>query len=119
MEIKPDLGQSLQLQALAQLGDLSRQIGVVEGQNNIIISEQQRAEESRKAIHAKLSVVDSIKATVDRIAPLVDAHEKTAQQAAGALVIGRVLWGVLAGAVGSGLTIILGWLSGMRPPPPH
>lgn len=116
-DIKPDLGQSLQLQALEQLAGLSREVSIVQGQNNIIIKEQERAAQGRAVMHEKLNKIDALSITVERIAPLVDAHEKTAQRALGALVIGRVLWGILAGGVGAGATMIIGWLSGVRPPP--
>jgi enterochelin esterase-like enzyme len=118
-DVKPDLGQSLQLQALEQLAGLSREVSIVQGQNNIIIKEQERAAAGRAVMHDKLNKIDALSQVVERIAPLVDAHEKTAQQAIGALVIGRVLWGLLAGAAGAAATIFFGWLSGIRPPPPH
>jgi hypothetical protein len=65
VEVKPDLGQSLQLQALEQLGGLSREIGIVQGQNNIIIKEQANAAAGRAAMYEKLNKIDTLTATVE------------------------------------------------------
>ena len=115
-DIKPDLGQSLQLQALEQLAGLSREVSIVQGQNNIIIQEQARAATGRAAMYEKLNKIDTLAATVERIAPLVDAHEKQHNQAIGAMWFGRALWGICAGAVGAGITMLLNRL-GFGPPP--
>lgn len=116
-DIKPDLGQSLQLQALEQLAGLSREVSIVQGQNNIIIKEQERAAAGRAVMHEKLNKIDALTQTVERIAPLVDAHEKQRNQAIGAMWFGKTLWAVFAGAIGAGATMLIGWLSGVRPPP--
>ena len=116
-DIKPDLGQSLQLQALEQLAGLSREVSIVQGQNNIIIKEQERASAGRSAIYEKLNKIDTLATTVERIAPLVDAHEKQRNQAIGAMWTAKILWATLAGSVGAGATMLIGWLSGVRPPP--
>lgn len=106
-EINPaDLSQSLLLQALDQLGGLSREVSIVQGQNNIIIQEQERAAAGRAVMHEKLNKIDGLSQIVDRIAPLVDAHEKQYNQAIGAIWLGRTLWVVVSGAVGAAITIV-------------
>lgn len=106
-DIKADLSQSLQLELLQQMGGLSQQIGVVQGQNIIIIKEQERAAEGRRLMHDKLNKIDTLAATVERIAPLVDAHEKQHNQAIGAIWLGRTLWVVISGSVGAAITLLM------------
>jgi hypothetical protein len=114
-DIKPDLGQSLQLELLQQMGGLSQQIGVVQGQNNIIIKEQERAAAGRAAMHEKLNKIDALSQTVDRIAPLVQKHEDRHNQAIGAMWAGRAIWGISAGAIGAAITLLINKL-GFGPP---
>lgn len=114
-DIKPDLGQSLQLQALEQLAGLSREVSIVQGQNNIIIQEQARAATGRAAMYEKLNKLDTLAQTVERIAPLVDAHEKQHNQALGAMWAGRAIWGISAGAIGAAVTLLINKL-GFGPP---
>lgn len=111
-DIKPDLGQSLQLQALEQLAGLSREVSIVQGQNNIIIKEQERAAAGRAVMHEKLNKIDTLAATVERIAPLVDAHEKQHNQAIGAMWLGRTLWIIVSGGVGAAITILFNKFGG-------
>lgn len=106
-DIKPaDLSQSLLLQALDQLGGLSREVSIVQGQNNIIIQEQERAAEGRRLMHEKLNKMDMLTANVDRISPLVDKHEDKHNQAIGAMWLGRTLWIIVSGAVGAAITLL-------------
>lgn len=106
-DIKPaDLSQSLLLQALDQLGGLSREVSIVQGQNNIIIQEQERAAAGRAIMHEKLNKIDGLSQTVDRISPLVDKHEDKHNQAIGAMWLGRTLWIVVSGAVGAAVTLL-------------
>lgn len=106
-DIKPaDLSQSLLLQALDQLGGLSREVSIVQGQNNIIIQEQERAAAGRAVMHAKLNKIDGLSQIVDRISPLVDKHEDKHNQAIGAMWLGRTLWIVVSGAVGAAVTLL-------------
>lgn len=106
-DIKPDLGQSLQLQALEQLAGLSREVSIVQGQNNIIIQEQARAATGRAAMYEKLNKIDILAATVDRITPLVQKHEDRHNQAIGAMWAGRAIWGISAGAIGAAITLLI------------
>jgi len=117
-EVTPTFGQSLLLQALEQLSGLERQIGHLQGQANIIISEQEHAAEGRRVIYEKLNKLDALTATVERIAPLVDVHEKKHNQATGALSLGKTLWAAGAGAFGAAITFLFHWLTGGRPPHP-
>lgn len=110
--VKPDLEQSLLLQALEQLSGLERQIGHLQGQANLIITEQSHAAEGRRVMYDKLNKIDALSATVERIVPLVDAHERSHNQATGAMWLGKTLWAAGAGAIGAGLTFAFHWLFG-------
>lgn len=111
-DVRPDLSQSLLLEMMQQVSALSGQIGVVQGQNNLIIAEQKHAAEGRQVIYAKLSRIDTIEQTVVRIAPLVDKHEKTHNETTGALTLGKTLWAAGAGAFGAGATFLVQWVTG-------
>lgn len=101
---RPSAETSLLLQVVEQGADLSRQMGVLAGQNNIIIAEQTRAATGRKETHDRLRAVeakvDEATRVLDRVAPLVDAHEQLHQRSLGAIWFGRFLWAVLAGIAG-------------------
>lgn len=96
---------SLLLQVTEQLSALSQQIGNLEGQSNIIISEQHHAAVGRKETHDRLRGLEQSTAhntsAVERITPLVDAHEKTYQRGIGAAWLWRVVWGLVAGSAGA------------------
>lgn len=116
-EVKPDISQSLLLQALEQISMLDGKIGVVQGQNNIIIADQAQAAQGRQKIYEKLNKIDVMSATMDRIVPLVDKHEARHNKTQGAMSLGRVLWGMSAGAIGAGITMLLQWFAGGRSHP--
>jgi hypothetical protein len=101
---------SLLLQALEQISGLERQIGIVQGQNVVIINEQARATEGRKETHDRLRKLEQTAndsaATLTRIAPLVDGHEKTYQRGVGAAWLWRIVWGTIAGAAGALMTLL-------------
>ncbi|MGX9389744.1 hypothetical protein ACWX0K_11040 [Nitrobacteraceae bacterium UC4446_H13] len=101
---RPSAETSLLLQLVEQGTELSRQMGVIAGQNNIIIAEQNRAAAGRKETHDRLRAVEakvgSAAGNIDRIAPLVDKHEQLHQRSLGAIWFGRFLWTVLAGIAG-------------------
>jgi hypothetical protein len=115
-EAKADLSQQLMLQMLNDFSALTAQISNLEGQSNLIIAEQQRAAAGRQLMYEKLNKIDALTATVERIAPLVDAHERTHNQALGAMWFGRVLWGVIAGAAGAGIAMLINKLGFGAPP---
>lgn len=117
-EVQPSVSQSLLLQALEQISAIDGKIGVLQGQNNLILADQKSAADGRKAIYDKLNRVDVLASTVDRIAPLVDKHEATHQQAAGAMSLGKWLWTISAGAIGAGLTMIVQRVTGGGVPHP-
>jgi hypothetical protein len=117
-EVTPTFGQSLLLQALEQLSGLERQIGNLQGQANIIIAEQEHAAEGRRVIYEKLNKLDTLAATVERIAPLVDDHERKHNRQTGAMTLGKTLWAAAAGALGAAITFLFHWLTGGRPPHP-
>lgn len=119
-EVQPSLSQSLLLQVMEQLSALDGKIGVLQGQCNIIITEQERAAEGRRVIYAKLNKIDVIEAELGRIAPLVDAHETKSNRAAGAMSLGRAMLAFSSGAAGALITLAIKWLTdgGGRPPHP-
>jgi hypothetical protein len=114
---QPSLSQSLLLQALEQISALDTKIGVVQGQNNLIIAEQKSAAEGRRLMYEKINRIDVLEAAVHRIAPLVDKHEEKHNQAAGAMWLGKTLWALGAGAAGALLASIAGKF-GLGPPHP-
>lgn len=118
MSEKPDLTQQLLLELLNGVAGLNAQVSNVQGQNNIIIQEQQRAAEGRKQTYDRLRAVEEGMITVKRIAPLVDKHEQHHQRTVGAVWLGRTLWAALAGAGGGLVMSALHWLTGIRPPHP-
>lgn len=115
--IAPDMSQSLLLQALEQLSGVDQRLGVLQGQANEIIREQQRAADGRRELYAKVNRIDAIEATVDRIAPLVDAHEKQKNRADGALSLGRTVLAMSSGAFGAAIALLAKWLTEGRPHP--
>lgn len=87
------LGQLL-LQALSQISELASDLSTVQGQNILIIQQQEEARISRRGIHEKIDSVNdhvgginarmsAIEITVNRIAPLVDKHETHFNEGAG------------------------------------
>lgn len=71
------------LNLLQQAQNIASQIGLLQGNVNILIEERGRASESRARLYEKMEDVDRrldafevVKKTVDRIAPLVDAQER-------------------------------------------
>jgi len=87
---------SLLLQALSQLSQLSQQLGVIQGQNLLILADQRDATESRRVMHEKIDVlhrdhaalnerVGGIEEKVDNLTPLVQSHEAAHQQKVGQL----------------------------------
>lgn len=117
--VQPDMSQSLLLQALEQLSGLDRSLGILQGQCNEIIREQQRAADGRKEIYDKVNRIPAIEAELDRLSPLVDGHEKKSNRADGALSAGRALLAFVSGGVGAALTLVFKWLTEGGPPPHH
>jgi len=112
----PDITHSLLLQVIEQISGLDHRVGHLQGQNNIIITEQQRAAEGRKETHDRLRKLEQSASgsatTLERIAPLVEAHETTYQRGIGAAWLWRILWGLLAGGSGAGVLWLVGKLTG-------
>lgn len=114
-DITPSVANTLQLEILQQVSALGIALGNLQGQANIIIKEQERAAAGRAAMHEKLNRIDTLTQTVERIAPLVDAHEKKHNQATGVMLLAKTLWAVCAGAIGAVGTLLLQWFTGGRP----
>lgn len=102
----PDTATSLMLKALDQITAMQGQLGVVQGQCNIIIKEQHEAAEHRQRIFDRLHEVEMLMTTVKRIAPMVDAHEQRYQQGQGAAFAVKTMWGVAAGSGGAMLVVV-------------
>jgi hypothetical protein len=77
---------SLLLEVLSQIGEVQNALGVVQGQNVLILAEQGRGADSRRGIHEKLGSlaediqqlngrVGTVEGDVKRVVPLVDALE--------------------------------------------
>jgi hypothetical protein len=110
-EEKGVLERSLLVEALKSLAALDSKVAVVQGQNNIIIAEQQRAAEGRKETHERLRALEQSSAetaaTTRRIAPMVEAHEQTYQRGVGAAWLWRILWGLVC-STGGALAALFG-----------
>lgn len=115
-EVQPSFSNSLQLEILQQVSSLGIALGNLQGQANLIISEQATAAASRKAIYDKLSRLEAMEGTLARITPLVDKHEKQHNEAAGAMWLGKTLWAAGAGGVGAAGTLLMQWITGGRHP---
>lgn len=85
---------SLSIEVLSRLGEIAQSVGIVQGQNLLILDEQKNATTSRQRIHDKIDglkdEIAGVKARVGvleleqrRIAPLVDQHEGSHQQKVG------------------------------------
>lgn len=109
---KVTLEQSLQLQALEQMSEISSSLGILQGQMNLVLSEQQRAAEKRERMYEKLNKIDIIEQQLERIVPLVDKHEEHHNHRVGAVNLGRLIWGLLAGGAGAGILSLVEWLTG-------
>jgi chromosome segregation ATPase len=114
------LAQSLLLQALEQLAGLQSQVATVDSQNVLILKQHERADESRREMHVEIGElkrdIATIKHALERVVPMVDAHEKAANQAHGAALAMRILWTTCAGALGAAATWLITWLSGIHKP---
>lgn len=117
VDVTPSIANTLQLEILQQVSSLGIALGNLQGQANIIIREQERAAEGRRLMYEKLNRIDTLAQIVERITPLVDAHEKKHNQAAGMMLLGRTLWAASAGAIGAGATLAAQWLMGKPPHP--
>jgi hypothetical protein len=115
-DIQPSMSQSLLLQIIEQLSGVDQRIGILQGQNQEIIREQLRGDIARKEIYEKVNKIPAIVAEVERLSPLVDAHEKKHNQAQGALSLGRVLLAGCGGLFGAAGALLVSWLTGH---PPH
>jgi hypothetical protein len=81
--IQPNQTQHLLLQVIEQLTAVASSIGVMQGQINLLIAENQRAAQTRQTMYKKLNKIDPIESTLKRIEPLVDNHEERHNQAVG------------------------------------
>jgi hypothetical protein len=86
--IQPNLTQDLLLQVIEQLTAVAGSIGVMQGQINLLIAENERAAQERQAMYERLNRMDSLESTLKRIEPLVDKHEERHNQAVGAVHFG-------------------------------
>ncbi|KPG01779.1 hypothetical protein IP86_02920 [Rhodopseudomonas sp. AAP120] len=110
------LAERLQLDILQTLGTLQNQVGVLQAQCAHIIQSQDEAAVRRRAMYEKIDKIATIESTLDRIAPLVDAHEQKHQRSIGALWLMRGGWTVGGGAAGAGFAWLAKWMSGGGPP---
>ena len=110
--IQPNQTQHLLLQVIEQLTAVAGSIGVMQGQINLLIAENQRAAQTRQAMYEKLNKIDPIESTLKRIEPLVDKHEERHNQAVGAVHFGRWIWTVIAGGAGAAVMTFVQWLIG-------
>ena len=113
--IQPNQTQHLLLQVIEQLTAVAGSIGVMQGQINLLIAENQRAAQTRKTMYEKLNKIDPIESTLKRIEPLVDKHEERHNQAVGAVRFGRWIWTVIAGGAGAAIMSAIQWFSGSHP----
>jgi hypothetical protein len=113
--IQPNLTQDLLLQVIEQLSAVAGSVGILQGQINIVIAENQLAAQKRQAMYEKLNKIDSIESTMKRIEPLVDKHEERHNQAVGAWHFGRWIWTVIAGGAGAAIMSGIQWFSGSHP----
>jgi hypothetical protein len=113
--IQPNLTQDLLLQVIEQLSAVAGSVGVLQGQINIVIAENERAAQKRQAMYERLNRIDSIESTLKRIEPLVDKHEERHNQAVGAVHFGRWIWTVIAGGAGAAIMSAIQWFSGSHP----
>jgi hypothetical protein len=115
-EVQVNLTNDLLLQLIEQVTAVDKQVAVVQAQAVLIINEQQRAAEGRKETHERLRKVEqslgTVGNTVERIAPLVDSHERTHQRGMGAIWAARGFWGAVAGGTGAAATYLLQSLTG-------
>jgi len=78
---------------------------------------QEQLTELIKKVGEVAGEVQSIKGTVDRIAPLVDNHEARNNQAKGAMHLGRGLWQIIVGSgLGAAGATIAEFFSSGHPP---
>jgi hypothetical protein len=113
--IQPNLTQDLLLQVIEQLSAVAGSVGVLQGQINIVIAENERAAQKRQAMYERLNRIDSIESTLKRIEPLVDKHEERHNQAVGAVHFGRWIWTVIAGGAGAAVMTAIQWFTGSHP----
>lgn len=88
--------------------DIHQKLGEHGAQLNLILLEQANAQQARARTYERLDKIEretaSIKASIDRIAPLVDDHEKTRQRRIG----GETRQTLIIGAVMTLLTFLAG-----------
>jgi hypothetical protein len=108
---KASLSEQLLLELLSDVSGLRSQISNVQGQNNMIIAEQQRAAEGRVQLYDRMRVLEEAAGTVKRIAPLVDKHETRHNETSGAMSFGRTLWAAFGGGIGAALAFLFHWLT--------
>jgi hypothetical protein len=113
--IQPNLTQDLLLQVIEQLSAVAGSVGILQGQINIVIAENQLAAQKRQAMYEKLNKIDSIESTMKRIEPLVDKHEERHNQAVGAWHFGRWIWTVIAGGAGAAFSGSAAHIRGSTP----
>ncbi|KIZ47403.1 MULTISPECIES: hypothetical protein [Rhodopseudomonas] len=109
--------ERLQLDILQTLGTLQQQVGVLQAQCAHIIKSQDEADVRRRDMYGKLNRIDGIQADLNRITPLVEAHERKHQRNIGAVWLMRALWTIGGGAAGA---TMVSWISKLfGAPPPH
>lgn len=103
---------SLVLQALNELSILQRDIGLLQGQAATIRENQVHAASDSRAIHQTVTVVATdfavLKQTVERIAPLVDEHERKHQRGLGIVWLIRSGWLLGGGLIVAAMAKLFG-----------
>lgn len=100
-----DLGRTLLLQALADISSLQATVSTAVQQNQLILQNQTDDRLGRRAIYEKLDSMNArlihLEEGQERIAPMVEAHERYYNQAAGVTIAIRMIWLGLAGLIGA------------------
>jgi hypothetical protein len=86
--------------------DIIERLAIVEQQIIQVLHSQTDADDSRKAIHARLNTLSGFADTVKRLEPVVMELEQMRQRAIGVQFIGRVFW-VLAGTILTALGAVI------------
>jgi len=97
---------ALELQVLGKLSELSQQVGVVQAQTAQIIQEQGRAADVRRETYGKLNSLALVAAEVQRLSPLVDAHEIKHQRGLALGLAVNTAWLAISGCIGAVVTLV-------------
>ena len=107
----PSMDQQLLLQVTRQLSSFDEKFGILQGQNTEIIREQQRVAEQRTRMYEQINRIDRIASELERITPMVDAHEAKHNRNAGAMTFGKALLALFSGAVGALMTLSIKFMT--------